>query len=177
MKGFNEYIVRGNEVDIIVPYKEEKFVCKIDLADLELVMSVGHSFVGIYDRLRITIYAVARVPDGTRYGTTICMHRLIMGVEGYLLDHINGDGLDNRRYNLRKSNKELNGLNRHTISLLNTSGYTGVYFDKSKGKFRGKLKYKGKQIFVGCFTDPYEAHLAIEKRRQEILNAQTLLLQ
>lgn len=51
--------------------------------------------------------------QGKRYGITIPMHRVIMGApEGRVIDHLNRDGLDNRRSNLRVTTFEENARNR-----------------------------------------------------------------
>lgn len=57
-------------------------------------------------------------------GTTVYMHRVILGApKGLLVDHINGDGLDNRRANLRLATHSQNLMNRTTTS---SSGFRGV---------------------------------------------------
>jgi hypothetical protein len=69
-------------------------------------------------------------------GKTILMHRLIMRApEGVEIDHVNGNGLDNRRGNLRFATPEQNQHNRSRNSN-NKSGYKGVIFDKNSGKWK-----------------------------------------
>jgi HNH endonuclease len=59
------------------------------------------------------------------------MHRMIMGFpKGLEIDHINHNGLDNRRENLRVVTKQQNAMNRNDPK--NTSGYKGVYISKDK---------------------------------------------
>lgn len=61
----------------------------------------------------------------SEYGDTILMHRLIMNApEGMEVDHINGNGLDNRRENLRVVTQKVNHANRH--GNLSKAGYKGV---------------------------------------------------
>lgn len=76
-------------------------------------------------------YAVAWDKDNKK---KIYMHRYIMGVppgEDYVVDHIDGDRLNNRRSNLRWVTKSQSNKNRAVMSHSKT-GYKGVYWDKSR---------------------------------------------
>ena len=82
----------------------------------------------------------------------ILMHRLIMQVNtGLYIDHINHDGLDNRKQNLRIVSNRVNSWNR-----INKSEYTGVY--KHRRKYKAIILINGKQKYLGMFSDPAEAH-------------------
>lgn len=83
------------------------------------------------------------------------MHRLIC--PAVLVDHINNNGLDNRRSNLRPASKSLNSLNSKTRSD-NTSGYKGVSF--SHGKYVAEISKDGKRHYLGRFSTPEDAHAA-----------------
>ena len=86
-------------------------------------------------------------------GKTVRMHRLIMGVEGNaLVDHKNRHGLDNRRANLRIATRSQNGGNQvsHKGS---RSKYKGVYFDRTRGKWRAMIIVNGKNKHLGYFPD------------------------
>ena len=77
------------------------------------------------------------------------------------IDHINGDRKDNRILNIREATKAQN--NRNTgISKNNTSGYKGV--SRIRGKWRARIGIEGgKQMSIGHYSTPYEAHLAYEE--------------
>lgn len=68
----------------------------------------------------------------------IWIHRLIMDCpENLVIDHINGDTLDNRKCNLRIVNRLENATNLSSISK-NKSGYTNVYLEHD-GKYRVRI--------------------------------------
>ena len=81
------------------------------------------------------------------------MHRVILKTpKGMDTDHRNGDGLDNRRCNLRICTKSQNSINRKMQSN-NTSGYRGVYWHKRDKKWLAHIKIDGKKINFGyCST-------------------------
>lgn len=91
----------------------------------------------------------ARTMDG---GKTILMHWLIMG--GKHIDHINGNGLDNRRENLRFATSSQQAMNRpsHRGS---TSRYKGVSWDSARGKWLATI---GKpSVHLGYFKNEQDA--------------------
>jgi len=80
----------------------------------------------------------------------IYLHREILKPDSkFQVDHVNGDGLDNRRSNLRVCNKSQNMANRGK-QVNNTSGYKGVTFHKFSGKWMAQC---GK-VYLGLFVDP-----------------------
>ena len=88
------------------------------------------------------------------------MHRqLLTAVKEEIVDHINGNGLDNRRCNLRIASASTNGINRHRTNSNNTSGIKGVSFNKSGNSWRAQIGLDGKNIDLGCFKTWKEAAL------------------
>lgn len=81
------------------------------------------------------------------------------------VDHINGNGLDNRIINLR-SVTESENLRNSRKSILNTSGFCGVYFHKPTGKWQAKIQINGKGKSLGLFFDKNEALLARKSAEQ-----------
>lgn len=80
---------------------------------------------------------------------TTRLHRFLMGFpEDKVIDHINQNKLDNRRVNLRICNQSDN-LKNLKISIKNTSGKTGVYFDKRKKRWIARIAYNKKPKYVG----------------------------
>lgn len=76
-----------------------------------------------------------------------------------LVDHINGDTLDNRRSNLRLATVAQNNLNC-TRRKDNTSGYKGVKKDKRSLKWSARIWANGKRLHLGTFNTPEEAYQA-----------------
>lgn len=76
------------------------------------------------------------------------------------IDHINGDKLDNRLSNLREATHAENCQNQRNPRLQNKSGYLRVYKPKRGRKWRATIGIKGRQIHLGDFATPEEAHAA-----------------
>jgi hypothetical protein len=104
----------------------------------------------------------------TRNGKRIViwMHRVILEHMGYKdfanSDHINRDKLDNRRCNLRPATNYQNGYNRRKQNN-NTSGYTGVYWNRAAKKWKAEIGVTGKSIFLGYYDDKKEAAKIYDK--------------
>lgn len=76
-----------------------------------------------------------------------------------MMDHINGNKMDNRWVNLRNSSHSQNSMNKGK-GCRNTSGYKGVHFIKRDGRWGAKIKLNGKAKWLGTFDCPKEAHNA-----------------
>lgn len=106
-------------------------------------------------------YATANIWSGGK-GKTVYMHRLIAGaVPGQVVDHIDGDGLNNTRANLRICSTKENSRNR-SHSGRGESGFLGVYRvgktrARSPNQWFGCVKVDGKPIRTTVFPTPEEA--------------------
>jgi len=91
------------------------------------------------------------------------LHKLIVDApENMVVDHINGDGLDNRKSNLRVCSTSQNAMNRRVRSDSST-GIKGVTFDsrRTTGRlYRAQIKVDGKRIHLGSFFTADEARVA-----------------
>lgn len=97
------------------------------------------------------------VRTDSRSGKVVIMHRLIMDApKGMQVDHINGDGLDNRRENMRLCTNSQNTKNKR-LSKSSTSGYKGVSWFSKLGKYASRIRVDGELIRLGYFHDPIEA--------------------
>jgi len=105
----------------------------------------------------------------------ILMHRVILNPDKELqVDHINGDGLDNRRSNLRPSTELLNHRNGHRRNPTRLGLPLGVR-SQNEGRFQARIG--GDQpIVVGVFDTAEKAHIAyLSARAQRIKEAELLL--
>lgn len=91
----------------------------------------------------------------------VYLHRLIMQpAAGFVVDHINGNKLDNRRSNLRVCRQQMNIANKR-MSKNNTSGFKGVRVEGAK--FRAYIKVNRKQINLGIYNTAISASKAYER--------------
>jgi hypothetical protein len=86
----------------------------------------------------------------------IKMHKRIINSENMFIDHINHDKLDNRRCNLRICTNQQN-MRNSKISIRNTSGVKGVYFNKHAKKYISIITLNSKNYHLGCFDSIEDA--------------------
>jgi hypothetical protein len=108
-------------------------------------------------RGRKTFYAERTKSVFGRGKITILMHREILGARRPLeVDHIDGNGLNNQKTNLRLCSA---AENRHNSprNYNNSSGYKGVSFAAKRGKYVSQICVRGKQINLGRYSTAVEA--------------------
>ena len=84
-----------------------------------------------------------------------------------LVDHIDGNGTNNKFSNLRLATQLENGRNKQIYSN-NSSGYKGVSYHKQMRKWRADIRVEQKLIYLGLFTTPELAHMAYCKAAAEL---------
>lgn len=96
-------------------------------------------------------------------GVVMSVHRLIFLMHHNTvpasIDHINGDSLDNRIENLRAATHSQNSANKKTPKN-NTSGFKGVYYDKTRNRWEASIMVRGKREKLGRYKTPQEAAIA-----------------
>jgi hypothetical protein len=98
---------------------------------------------------------VVRTKTKNKIRAKYWLHREILGKkDGFVIDHINGDKLDNRKQNLRHCTSAQNSINRN-IYAKNKTGYRGVR--KRRSKYVATIGYAGKYLYIGAFDTPIEA--------------------
>lgn len=140
-----------------IPLRNRRLVTLVDDDIYELF---GHLTWGAYGGPRDrTLYARHKMLWCGRY-LTFSLHREILGAApGVEVDHINGDGLDNRRANLRLSSRQGNNCNKPAYKN-NKSGYKGVSLCRRDGGWRAQIQVDGRVRNLGTFKTPEDAHVA-----------------
>lgn len=132
---------------------------RVFFADREasfLIDPEDEDYIGRHDwrllELRPTCRYVARWRGTERI---ILLHREIMRPGHDLVDHEDGDGLNDRRYNLRVVTRHQNDV-RKVNDRRTASGYRGVY-RRPNGRYTVIVKIDRKPTCLGTFDDPIEA--------------------
>ena len=134
------------------------FVATVDGADFKpLSQHYWHAHV-----TKNTTYARSRIN-----GRLVYMHRLLLSApRGKEVDHVNSDGLDNRRSNIRLCTKSQNNANRRSFK--GTSRYKGVYFDKKRNRWVAEIQKDGRRRWLGMFEDESDAGEAYRNASLEL---------
>ncbi|HEU4344816.1 MAG TPA: HNH endonuclease [Candidatus Binatia bacterium] len=97
----------------------------------------------------------------------VLLHRVIMNApEGVEVDHINGDGLDCRKTNLRLATRSQNQHNK-TKYKRNKSGFKGVCWHRASDRWLAQIRVDAKNIYLGVFATPEEAARAYDVAAQK----------
>lgn len=148
----NEIIFYDDYAEIIICNKDYEEVARtiIDLDDVEKVKQYKW-----------------RLSKGYAHNDTISLHRFIMNCpSNMVVDHINRNPLDNRKCNLRICTQQQNSMNRNVQSN-NTSGITGVSWNKRTNKWLVRIKLNGKTKCLGYFKNLEEAKKVREQAEIE----------
>lgn len=107
-----------------------------------------------------------RRPGGK--STTLQMHHLILPQQlGVEVDHRDGNGLDNRRTNLRYASRSQNQANT-VFARRNSSGFKGVRRHKYGKLWQARISYENKQMYLGSFFIPEDAARAYDAKATEL---------
>lgn len=134
-------------------------------------VAIGHGFEVVVDLSDLPIVEGGRwlllsTPTGHAYAyrrvkddPIQLMHRVLLSApKGTPVDHVDGDGLNNRRSNIRLCTPTLNQANK-IVERRNKLGLKGV--DENRpGKFRATIKPDGKSVFLGSYATKEEAAAA-----------------
>jgi len=122
------------------------------------------------NKTRDTCYAQRKVWDAKqKKELTIKMHRQILNVpDSLLIDHINRNGLDNRKANLRPATYSQNVCNRPKSRYApSRSKYKGLTWHKRKSKWHVRIRVEGRTISLGYFRDQIQAARAYDAAARE----------
>ncbi len=122
-------------------------------------------------RSRRGLYAIRMVKakHGRSRQKNVRMHRVILDVpEGKFVDHVNHNGLDNRRANLRVATMQQNSWNKRKQRGNYSSQYKGVTWFKRAGKWQVRINCNGRTILIGYFYDEKAAVRAYDVKAAEL---------
>lgn len=139
----------------------------VDIEDFEVLskqkwyaVKSGKTFYAAFSKRK-------RKPDGTWGGDQIKMHNLILPPAKSLeVDHINGDGLDNRRTNLRLATHSQNIIN--VGKRFGKSKYKGVSWHKRDKRWQAYININGIRRCLGNFKIEVEAAKAYNKEANKL---------
>lgn len=150
------------------------FTALLDEADIALVLGISWR-VNISTQCATTRYAYS---GQARNGTQISMHRLITGCLGHLVvDHIDRNGLDNRRKNLREVTCVENQQNL-AKQKRNVTGFKGVFAVPTRSKIRpwvARIGLQKKSVHLGQYASPEEAAIAYDNAARLHFGSQAAL--
>lgn len=99
------------------------------------------------------------VSHNRKNGIKMSLHRYLLNFPKQVIDHKNGNGLDNRKENLRLCTHAENFRNRDK-SVTNTSGYKGVTWNKQHRKWMAQISINYKRKTIGVFHSKDQAAIA-----------------
>jgi hypothetical protein len=108
------------------------------------------------------IYVSRNIPARDGKKTMEKLHRFILNAAAGLdVDHVNGDGLDNRKSNLRECSRSQNNGNSNPRA--GTSTFKGVSWHGQRNKWRAQIRANGKRQHLGLFTNEVDAARAYDE--------------
>ncbi|MHC4575242.1 MAG: HNH endonuclease [Planctomycetota bacterium] len=112
-----------------------------------------------------TCYAVHSLTNGKKLPRKNArMHHLVLRtLPGMLPDHINRNGLDNRKANLRLATPAQNIWNRRKFNAPSRSNFKGVDWVQKQKKWRARILVHGKRIYLGSLQNELDAARAYDQ--------------
>jgi hypothetical protein len=156
-------------VTVSIPLSSRKYPGLFAIVDEEDYERVSrHRWHPIKSRRTFYVGTNIRAAEGHKH---FLLHRFIMGFpDGVLVDHIDGNGLNCVRGNMRPANDQQNAANRRLPSN-NTSGYKGVFWDGISGKWSARIKVNQEQIALGLYDTAREGAIAYDMMARKYFGA------
>lgn len=134
------------------------FEAKVDDEDYEFLMQWKWSVV----QCGRSHYAQRAIWISERKNIKVYMHRVLVGVEGLQVDHIDHNGLNNQKSNLRVATKSEN-LSYSRLRIDSKSGFKGVSWNSRRKKWESTIASKRKLYHLGRFSTQIEAAKAYDE--------------
>jgi hypothetical protein len=132
----------------------QKQITLVDDADYDKVVAAG-SWYAQRQRNKTKWYAaINRWENGK--SRKIYLHRFLMNTD-IEVDHVDGNGLNNQRYNLRECTRKENNRNKTVSDTKNHTIHKGVYWIADKHKWRAIICVDRKNIHLGYFVEELSA--------------------
>lgn len=128
-----------------IPLTQNKFAL-VDIKDFDYL----NQFKWCTHKQRNTYYAVRSIKKNGKKALLLMHREILKPPKGMCTDHINGDGLDNRRGNLRICSNSQNLMNRGKQKN-NASGFKGVWWQKIERKWQAQIQVNKKVISLGYY--------------------------
>jgi hypothetical protein len=166
----NQFVESGNSPPTVrLITLTQGYFAQVDAADYEWLMAGPKWYADVHRRKDgsiLAIYAARNIrKDDGAHGRQ-SMHRFILGVTDPKIevDHHNGNGLDNKRENLRVATSQQNKCNQR-MSTKNISGYKGVGWSTLCKSWEARIQNDGKGIHLGYFDNILDAKEAADAGR------------
>lgn len=135
----------------------KKFIALVDDEDYERV----NQFNWYAKKQENLFYAIRHIERHK----IIFMHNIIVGFKG--VDHIDGNGLNNQRNNLRKATQQQNMMNKQSRKN-SSSRFKGIYWYKQTKRWMARITFNQRIFYLGYFTSEIQAALAYNKKALEL---------
>ncbi|CAB1251573.1 conserved protein of unknown function [Ruminococcaceae bacterium BL-6] len=146
--------------------QKEKFTCYVDLVDWDKVINFNGRWC--IDKNNKCYYVSCTVYISPTKRKKYILHRYLLDYHGkQRVDHIDHNGLDNRRRNLRVVEANKNSKYRQSKNKNNKTGYRNVFYNSSIGKYTVCLCHNYKSIHIGDYDDVDEAGRIAELARKK----------
>jgi hypothetical protein len=147
----------------------QDLIALVDDEDFNLINQ--HKWRGLVSPNGNTFYAVRKITLGYKKYSTELMHRIILkaGIKE-LIDHRDGNGLNNQKSNLRLCTHRQNMRNQKPRKG-GKSRFKGVSYQSQSNKWRSGIFVEGKQKSLGCYDKEEDAALAYNKAAIEFFGS------
>jgi AP2 domain./HNH endonuclease. len=162
----NRYEVGDGIVVIYLTRKDGTVLeTEIELEDLPKLGNVTSLYA---DKKRNTYYVRCNLRSVDGKQDKIYLHQLLMDApKGTEVDHIDGNGLNNKRSNLRIVTNSENQYNRRHKSRYPKSGVPGVYWFPQTSKWKAQVILNGKNVHLGYFDNVREAAEVVRRFKEK----------